>query len=333
MTACGGIFTPLWGGGDLREVFKKKGKPIKITIRRTDFICNKASVQEVYFSLQSPYRSNSSSRKPPAMSANAQKYTSKLANRNILIFGGTSGIGFCVAEASFEHGACVTISSSNPTRLSNALNRLRSSYPDVPAEKLNGYTCNLADSDNLEANLDALLSKVTAGGEKKIDHIAFTAGDALDFPTIASVTPAAVKKLGGVRFIAPIMIAKLIPKYMNLTPASSFTITGGANTHKPVPGWSIAAGWGGALEGLMRGLAIDLKPLRVNMISPGLVKTELFNSLSPERLDMVMKNVATQTTVGVIGKPEDTAEAYLYAMKDQYVTAAVIHTNGGMFLV
>ena len=289
-------------------------------------------MQEVHFSLQPPYRSNSSSRKPPTMSANAQKYTSKLANRNILIFGGTSGIGFCVAEASIEHGACVTISSSNPTRLSNALNRLRPSYPDVPAEKLNGYTCDLADSDNLEANLDTLLSKVTTSGEKKIDHIAFTAGDALDFPTIANVTPAAVKKLGGVRFIGPIMIAKLIPKYMNLTPASSFTITGGANTHKPAPGWSIAAGWGGAVEGLMRGLAVDLKPLRVNMISPGLVKTELFNSFSPEGLDTVMMNVATQTTVGVIGKPEDTAEAYLYAMKDQFVTAAVIDTNGGRFM-
>ncbi|OCL14385.1 NAD(P)-binding protein [Glonium stellatum] len=267
------------------------------------------------------------------MSANAQKYTSKLSNRNVLVFGGTSGIGFCVAEASLEHGAYVTISSSNPARLSNALDRLKSSYPDIPPEKLNGYTCDLADTENVEANLDALLSKVTAGGEKKLDHISFTAGDALTATTIANATPTTIKKAMNVRFIGPIMIAKLIPKYMNLTPASSFTITSGSITHKPAPGWAILAGWGGALEGLMRGLAVDLKPMRVNMVSPGAVETELFETLSPEVREMIMKNSAAQTTVGLIGKPENTAEAYLYAMKDQFATGGIIETNGGRYLV
>ncbi|OCK73329.1 NAD(P)-binding protein [Lepidopterella palustris CBS 459.81] len=267
------------------------------------------------------------------MSTNVLKYTSKLTGKNILVFGGTSGIDFCVAEASLEYGATVTISSSNPSRLSTALSRLRTSYP---SSSITGYTCDvsdLSDLSTLEENLTTLLDKVTENGAKKIDHIAFTAGDALSLPIVKNVTPTTLFSLANVRFVAPIFIAKLIPSYMSLAPASSFTITGGVNSSKPAPGWAIAAAWGSAIEGLMRGLTVDLAPMRVNVVVPSAVKTEIFERLGTERMETVLKDYAIQTTVGDIGKPEDVAETYLYAMKDQFVTGSVLESNGGRLLV
>ncbi|KAF2498164.1 NAD(P)-binding protein [Lophium mytilinum] len=260
------------------------------------------------------------------------KYTTKLSEKNILILGGTSGVGFCVAEATLEHGATVFISGSNPTRLATALARLRTAYPSLSAN-ISGATCDLSDLANVETNLTALFDKVTEHKTKKLDHIVFTAGDALKFPTIAEATPAAVLGLANVRFIGAIMVAKLVPAYMSLVPASSFTLTGGSNTQKPFPGWAVIAGWGGATEGLARGLAVDLAPLRVNMVNLGVVRTELFDSLPAEVLEKALEGWRQQTTVKAIGRPEDVAEAYLYCMRDRFVAGATIETNGGRLLV
>ncbi|GFF53775.1 uncharacterized oxidoreductase YkvO [Aspergillus udagawae] len=222
----------------------------------------------------------------------ATKYSSKLVNQRVLIFGGTSGIGFCVAEAAIENG-------SNTAKLEKAVARLR------------------------EAN----------NGASKINHVVFTAGDALDFPELVDLTPDLIQKSGVVRFVAPLMVAKYIRQYMDLTTTSSFTLTGGLRAHKPAPGWSLVSGWAAGVEGLVRGLALDLKPLRVNMVSPGAVQTELFSRFPSEQLEGFLKMLKNQSTTGTVGRPEDVAEAYLYLMKDQFVSGSIVETNGGALLV
>jgi NAD(P)-dependent dehydrogenase (short-subunit alcohol dehydrogenase family) len=261
------------------------------------------------------------------------KYTSKLVDKLVVIFGGTSGVGFCVAEASLEHGASVFISGSNPTRLLNALDRLRTSYPSIPAERIRGGTCDLADTHNVEENLIKLLDTITENKAAKIDHIVFTAGDALKFPALKDATPETFLALANVRVVSAVILAKLIPTYMTISPSSSFTVTGGSNTQKPMLGWAIIAAWGGTQEGLMRGLAVDLAPMRVNLVSLGAVKTELFDGLPQEALEATLEGFKEQTTVKEVGKPENVAEAYLYIMKDRFVTGAIVETNGGRLLV
>ena len=74
-----------------------------------------------------------------------------------------------------------------------------------------------------------------------------------------------IQKLGIVCFVAGILLGKLlVPKYMTSSAESLITLTGGVNSTKPGAGWSVLAGWGGALEGLLRGFAVDMKPIRVN---------------------------------------------------------------------
>lgn len=262
------------------------------------------------------------------MSAPTGKYLSKLANKRVLVLGGTSGIGFCVAEAALEHGAEVIVSNSNQPRLDAALARLRTAYPDA---KIRGYTCDLSDAANVEANVDSLLSRAAADGTK-IHHVAFTAGDSLPDLSLANATVASINAALAVRFAGAVSLAKLLPRYMDLDPANSLTLTGGTNTDKPSPGWSVLAGVGGAVEALSRGLAVDLKPVRVNLVSPGAVKTELFERVDTEMGGQLEAAYKAQTTTGEIGRPGDVAEAYIYLMKDRFASGAIVNTNGGRLL-
>ena len=257
------------------------------------------------------------------------KYTSKLHSARVLILGGTSGIGFCVAEASIEHGAHVCISGSKPSKITGAISRLQSSYPSL-ASHVSGHVCDLSQLTSLEANLDALLK--FAAGEGKIDHVVFTAGDALKIIPIAEATVESIQQTGNVRFMGSLMLAKLAPKYMSPGPRSSITLTGGSNSHRPFKGWSVVAAWGSGLEGMARGLAVDLAPLRVNLISPGAVHTELFGGIPKERLEGVLQQFKDGTLVGQVGTPENVAEAYLYSMKDQNLTGTIIQSDGGRLL-
>ncbi|OJJ63039.1 hypothetical protein ASPSYDRAFT_41736 [Aspergillus sydowii CBS 593.65] len=268
------------------------------------------------------------------MSLQNLKYLGKLQGKRVLVLGGTSGIGFSIAEAAIEHGAQVVLSSSNQTKLDNAAAKLQSTYPDLlQRNPVTTRACDLSNSEALEQNLTELLEAATQSGKAKINHIAWTAGDALKLPSLDELSLADINRGGLVRAVAPLLLAKLLPKYMDLSPENSFTFTGGSNTQKPNPGWSLMAMWGGAVEGLMRGLAVDLKPLRVNIVSPGAVHTEIFGTVPAEMLDSVLDSFRQKSTTGTVARPEDLAEAYIYIMKDQFVTGSIVESNGGRLLV
>lgn len=82
----------------------------------------------------------------------------------------------------------------------------------------------------------------------------------------------------------------------------------------------------------MRSLALDLAPVRVNLISPGAVLTPLWDGMAKEKMESFMEQVKGKCTTGEIGRPEDVAESYLYVMRDWNVSGSVIDTNGGFLL-
>ena len=234
-----------------------------------------------------------------------------------------------MAEASVEHGAYVCISGSNQQKLDNAISRLRSAYPQH-GSNISGQVCDLSHADRLEASLEALLS--AAAGNARIDHIVFTAGDPLQMVPIAEATVDAIQKSSTVRFLAPLIAAKLAPRFMSPGPSSSITFTSGTNVQRPKKDWTVPVAWGGGTESSARGLAVDLAPIRVNVVSPGAVHTELFNGVPKEKLDGLLQSFRDASLVGKVGRPEDLAEAYLYCMKCGFVTGTVMQCDGGRLL-
>lgn len=97
------------------------------------------------------------------------------------------------------------------------------------------------------------------------------------------------------------------------------------------------AAFGASLEGLTRGMARDLKPVRVNLVHPGVVLTEMMDLIPKDLVPKdsfkaVLENAKAKTLAGSIGRPQDLAEAYLYLMKDQFISGTTITSDGGSLL-
>lgn len=150
--------------------------------------------------------------------------------------------------------------------------------------------------------------------------------DSLDFEKI--------KQAGMLRFFGPMLVGKHAKKVLNPGPKSSITLTTGAVCHKPIPDWTVIGSYATGLQGLTRGLALDLKPIRVNLISPGAVDTELWanSGFSKEQKDGMMNHIASSLPTGKVAGPEDIAESYVYVLRDRNITGTVVDTNGGTLL-
>ncbi|ATY64592.1 short-chain dehydrogenase [Cordyceps militaris] len=249
----------------------------------------------------------------------------KLEGTRVLVLGGSSGIGYAVAEAALESGATVYISSSSPAKVDAALAQLHAHAGVVRREPLAyGRACDLGDPTATERNLTALLDWATDSGTKPLNHVVFTAGDALPQMPLSAATADGILAGFHVRVIGALMLAKLLPRYTARSNKTSYTLTGGSLAARPAPGMALVTGLAAAMEGYARGLAVDLAPMRVNVVQAGAVRTGLLGD-DPDMLALFAKDTIT----GTVGRPEEIAEAYLYLMKDSFITAAVIESSGG----
>jgi NAD(P)-dependent dehydrogenase (short-subunit alcohol dehydrogenase family) len=250
-----------------------------------------------------------------------------IANQSILILGGSSGLGYGVAQLALAQNMHIFISSSNPTRVSSAVHSLRKEFP---AGSIDGCPCDLK-SLNVESNLENLFAQVIAvNNGQLLDHVVFTAGDKLATKALCEIDIDFIRAAGQVRFIAPLLIGKLAFRFVKQSYISSFTITNGAVAQKPQPDWSVVAGYMSGLEGMVRNLALDLKPIRVNLVTPGSVDTELWGT-GEERRGLV-EALSKTAFQGRVASPQEVGEAYLYLLRDTNATGSVVSTNGGYLL-
>jgi NAD(P)-dependent dehydrogenase (short-subunit alcohol dehydrogenase family) len=261
-----------------------------------------------------------------------KKYSNKLQDSRVLIIGGSSGIGFCTAEACLENGALVTIASSNSLRVEAAVSKLQSSYPSAKSN-IHGLRVDLSKADTLESELKTLFEKTMKGmGDEKLDHVIFTAGDALSTMKLEEMTMERILKAGQIRFFAPLLAAKFIPQFLRNSHNSSYTITTGSISERPMPDWSVIGSFAGGNHSMVRNLALDMKPIRVNGVSPGVVDTELWK-MGKEEKEKLMEQMSKKMATGVPGKPEYVAESFLSCMRDWNMDGAMIRTDGGGLLM
>ncbi|CAN8099334.1 unnamed protein product [Discula destructiva] len=250
-----------------------------------------------------------------------------IRGHNLLIIGGSAGIGAAVAKLAAADGVNVAIASSNPDRVAATIKTLKAAAP--PNANITGYVCDVSQPD-AEDQLEALLTTVVAAFGAPLDHIAYTASF-LEFKPISAVTMAWITQTSGqLPFAVPALLGKLAPRFLRPAPSSSLVLTGGRITDKPIKGLAILAGWATALTGLVRSLAVELAPVRVNLVSPGSTDTDHHGP--PEVRGPKMAAVARASLLGKVGTAEEVAEAYIYLMKDSNCTGSTISTEGGSLL-
>ncbi|KAI2633167.1 putative short chain dehydrogenase/ reductase [Hypomontagnella submonticulosa] len=243
-----------------------------------------------------------------------------IKGQHLLVIGGSSGIGFAVAKLAAAEGLAVSIAASVPARVSAAVADIQAS---VPGASVAGYVCDV-NHDDAESNLEQLLADVKgAAGGRALDHIVYTAAK-LDVRPVGEVSAGYLRDSVQFAYVVPMLIGKLAPRYVNRAYTSSLTLTSGRLGERPLPGMAVPSGWGASIFGTMRGLALDLAPIRVNLVSPGVTDTRLTNEWRDQLVAM-----AKASLLGKIGTPEEVAEAYIYLMKDTNATGSAVSTNGG----
>ncbi|KAL2822474.1 hypothetical protein BJX63DRAFT_376618 [Aspergillus granulosus] len=131
--------------------------------------------------------------------------------------------------------------------------------------------------------------------------------------------------------IVPSLLAKLAPRFLNESYTSSLTFCGGRLGAKPIKGSPAASAGAAALDGLTRALALDLAPIRVNVVHPGATETELWGATAEER-KATREFFASTALLGKVGAPGEVAEAFVYLLRDSNVTGDSIHSSGGVLV-
>ncbi|KAJ9107189.1 hypothetical protein QFC19_002849 [Naganishia cerealis] len=264
------------------------------------------------------------------------KYTSKLQGSKVVVIGGSAGIGYAAAEASLESGAHVYLASSSSTRIEAAVSRLTTAThqsPTATGGSVQGRAIDLGSDDSVRQFIDWVSADTTVGKARGIDHVVFTAGDALRLGDLMDTDLEDAKGALEVRFWGALRVIKFTHSQMKDRGRSgSITLTSGTVAYKPAKGWAVASGMGGAIESITRGLAVDLAPTRVNCILPGAVDTPLWDPLPAQVKAGMMRQFEDKLLTGRVGQAEEVAEGYLFLMKGSYTTGTCIVIDGGAML-
>ena len=242
----------------------------------------------------------------------------QLANRfegkRVVILGGSSGIGLAVAEHASSQGANVVVVSSNPERIQKAVESLGGS-----AE---GQTADLSD----ECSVAALFTRLGP-----LDHLVFTAGDSLQLNELADTDLTQARRAFELRYWSALAAVKYASPHIRK--GGSIVLTTGIAGLRPRKGWVIAASVCGTIEALTRALAVELAPIRVNAVSPGVVRTNLWQNMPAAERENLFESVGKSLPVGRVGEADDIAQAYLFLMQEGFATGQTVVVDGGTVLV
>jgi len=237
-----------------------------------------------------------------------------LQGKKVIIIGGSSGLGLATARAAAAEGAILTIVSGNQLRINEALTQLPKNSTGVAVD------------GNREENIRTFFA---AAGP--FDHLVYTAGENLSLNMIADTDLENARSFFNLRYWGALAAIKYAPPLIN--PGGSICLTSGTANARPGKGWALASSICGAVEGLVRAMAVELAPIRVNSVVPGVIATNLWNSMPPEDRDNLYQHMENSLPAKRVGAAEDVALAFVYLMKQQFGTGQNLVVDGGTLLV
>lgn len=229
-----------------------------------------------------------------------------LLNQNVVIIGGSSGIGLSTAAQARAAGANLFLVSRNQQRLQQA------------AEAIGGATQIVADISISQPTMFA--------GVERIDHLVITAGTAR-LQSLKDQSETDLIQVMNERLIGPLLAIKAALPLLH--EGSSITLTSAQLASRPLGIGVIMAAAVSAVESTVRALAVELSPIRVNAASPGVVDTPLLDGLMGDAKPQLLEQIASTLPTHNIGRPEDIAQAILFLMANRFVTGEVLHIDGG----
>jgi NAD(P)-dependent dehydrogenase (short-subunit alcohol dehydrogenase family) len=225
----------------------------------------------------------------------------ELAGRAVVVVGRGSGIARAVALRARAEGARVIVAGRDRERLAEAYR----DEPDVEA-----VTVDVTDDASIER---------LAGQVGRLDHLVSTAS-ARARGKLGDLSRDALRKSFDTKVIGPVMLARRLAPQMSEN--GSLVLFSGVNAFKVNIGYLGVAITNGAVDFLARSLAVELAPIRVNAISPGVIDTGIWDAAYLEKQ-------AAENPAGRVGTPGDIASAVLFAMTNSFLTGVTLKVDGG----
>ncbi|UKS29201.1 SDR family oxidoreductase [Paenibacillus sp. HWE-109] len=233
-------------------------------------------------------------------------------NQKIVLIGGSSGIGLAAAKRLIAQGAEVIIASRSEIKLQQALAQLGKQASAYPLDTTN------------ELEVQAFFEKVGT-----FNHLIVSAAETSGGPFLHTET-AKARQLFESKFWGQYYAAKYGAP--NILPNGSITLFSGVVAYKSMIGSSVLGAVNAAIANLGQTLALELAPLRVNVVSPGIIDTPSRSQMPEEARANFYSTIANKLPVQRVGQPEDVALSLIYLIQNSFVTGTVLHVEGGHVL-
>jgi NAD(P)-dependent dehydrogenase (short-subunit alcohol dehydrogenase family) len=230
-----------------------------------------------------------------------------LRDKTVLIIGRGSGIARAATLLARSEGARVIVAGRDRAKLAN-------SYDDPG---INAETIDITDDDSIIA----LAERVG-----RVDHVVSTAS-ARARGKLADLQRENLLQSFDTKVIGPTMLAKHFASQIN--PGGSFVLFSGVHAFKHNVGYLGVGITNGAVDFLTRWLAVELAPIRVNAISPGVIDTGAWDAMGDDGKRDYFEHIAAHNPAGRIGTPDDIAAAVLFAMTNTFMTGVTLKIDGG----
>jgi NAD(P)-dependent dehydrogenase (short-subunit alcohol dehydrogenase family) len=236
---------------------------------------------------------------------------STLQDRTVLVIGRGSGIARAVTLLARGEGARVVVAGRDQAALAAA-------YDDA---QITAETVDVTDDDSIAALAERL---------GQVDHVVSTVS-ARARGRLAELDRAALRQSFDTKVIGPIMLAQHFAPRMSAD--GSFVLFSGVNAFKVNVGYLGVAVTNGAVDFLTRSLALELGPIRVNSISPGVIDTGIWDALGEPGKSDYFAELTARNPARRIGTVDDVAGAVLFAMTNTFLTGVTLRVDGGEPLI
>lgn len=235
----------------------------------------------------------------------------KLIGKNVVVIGGTSGIGLATAQAAKDVGAHVVIAGRDKEKLELALAGL--------GAEARGETLDASDRTALEAFF------VRTG---QIDHLVVAASGGVGAGPFAGLRRGDLARGFDAKFWVQWQSAQAALPY--LAQNGSITFVTSVSARIGNPGTSGLAAINGALAAMVLPLAHELGPVRVNAVSPGVIDTAWWDRYPEEFKRNTFAQISATAPVRRVGRQEEVADAIVFLVGNDYVTGVILDVDGGM---
>jgi NAD(P)-dependent dehydrogenase (short-subunit alcohol dehydrogenase family) len=233
-----------------------------------------------------------------------------MQDSTIVIFGGSSGVGEVTARLLAERGASIVIVGRDAEKLEAARQRIGR---DVTAARVDATD---------RAAVDRFFAE-----RERVDHLILCQSGGKGAGPFRALSLDDVRSGFEAKFFAQVGVAQAaLPK---LRPDGSITFVTAASARAAVRGTAGLGAINAAIEAVARTLALELAPLRVNAVSPGVIDTPWWERMPREAKDAFFQQAAENLPVRRVGKPEDVAAAIALLVDNGFMTGTVLEVDGG----